>query len=334
MGIENVFRFLEEKGVEAPSVDMNLVQDVEVDLLALNFSYIRATHQNILYREFRKSPSARDTPIAPSTASSKLVQAVHRKLLQTFRPNASTRIHVDGYPTAQKKKGRENRQKQRAEGAATLSDLAHQIEQIADSATSTSVNPRAQKRRLIRSARKARTSWAKARVIDTATRESLARGLREFGWTVCRCVGEADVCIANTAHQSPDNIVVASSDSDHLFHGAKTLLRQDPRTRSFTTYDIQKVQETLEVNQEQWAVAAVVTNNDYTKQVRGQTFAKNLDLVRDCDAPDRQGILDQYCVRLVEDAHRYGPAMDIFFNRVETIEDAATSNDRNLAMPH
>src|SRR5690606_470164 len=105
-------------------------------------------------------------------------------------------------------------------------------------------------------------------------RESLVQGLTERGWRVRFCKGEVDVCIARIAHQSLDKIVIASSDSGHLLHGAKTFIRKYPPSSSFLIFNVEEIQELLEVNQEQWTVAGAVINNDCVKQVRDQTFAK------------------------------------------------------------
>ena len=52
---------------------------------------------------------------------------------------------------------------------------------------------------------------------------------------VCRCQGEADVCIGRRADEHSGQVVVASCDFDMLFHGVKELLKKDPRADVYTS---------------------------------------------------------------------------------------------------
>jgi hypothetical protein len=105
------------------------------------------------------------------------------------------------------------------------------------------------------------------------------------------------------------------------------LLRQDPRNHTFTSYQVQEILEKLEVTRPQWTVAAITTNNDYSAQVRSQTFAKNIEIARASNAGDPSTALDQYCTIMNVDSGRYGPAKDIFVDKVQTIMTESTSNE-------
>ncbi|KAI8345727.1 hypothetical protein B0O80DRAFT_266241 [Mortierella sp. GBAus27b] len=162
---------------------------------------------------------------------------------------------------------------------------------------------------------------------------AIAEGLKSYGWTVCHCDGEADVCIGQKAKRNPGLVVAASTDSDILFHGVKQLLRKDPRNHTFTSYHVEEILEKLEVTRSQWTVAAVTTNNDYSAQVKSQTFSKNIETARASDSEDPAAVLEKYCTIMNLDNGRFGPSKDVFMDNIETIMTESTSNESiDLAM--
>ncbi|KAG0197167.1 hypothetical protein BGX31_004998, partial [Mortierella sp. GBA43] len=162
---------------------------------------------------------------------------------------------------------------------------------------------------------------------------AIAEGLKSYGWTVCHCDGEADVCIGQKAKRNPGLVVAASTDSDILFHGVKQLLRKDPRNHTFTSYHVEEILEKLEVTRSQWTVATVTTNNDYSAQVKSQTFSKNIETARASDSEDPAAVLEKYCTIMNLDNGRFGPSKDVFMDNIETIMTESTSNESiDLAM--
>ncbi|KAG0220638.1 hypothetical protein BGX31_010757, partial [Mortierella sp. GBA43] len=121
MGVEGVFPYLEEKGVKASKVTPKIIQEeVDIDLMALYYSYIRATDHRLRYQEYRKS-----TPPASSQATPRLIRLLHGKLKETFGPGSV--VHIDGNQTAQKSRARGIRSKRREEKIAELEDCATKI---------------------------------------------------------------------------------------------------------------------------------------------------------------------------------------------------------------
>ncbi|KAI8356066.1 hypothetical protein B0O80DRAFT_497583 [Mortierella sp. GBAus27b] len=271
---------------------------------------------NIIYKDCRH---------AQSDPARRLVHSLHSKLKSAFAFHPSNTIHIDGSPSLQKSRARQSRTAQKAKQEQALSGCYEEFEVLAATTNNESQSSRT-RRRLIKLIKQARERWKKARVIDTTTREQIAKGLESLGWVVCRCKGEADICVRQKASETPET-VVASTDSDYLFHGVKRLLKKDSRTHKFTSYDVDNIIQHLGVSRDQWALAAVVTNNDYSKQVRGQTFSKNIVAVRDCDKNDRSLALNQYCARFGVDATWFSQATGIFFDGIETLMEASTSND-------
>ncbi|KAF8910304.1 hypothetical protein BGZ58_005925, partial [Dissophora ornata] len=240
--------------VETPLVDMTLVRHVDVDMLGVYFSYIRAVHKGIMYEVFRQA--AKTVPRIPTAESIKmqLVGTLHKKLLGTFSQDAATVLHFDGLPTAQKAKAREARRGRISKNVASMNDLAQEIQGIVSASDGVPI-PKAQKRRLLRLNQQAKRVWSSSRIIDSATKDGLITGLKGLGWEVCRCQGEADVCIGRKADKHPGQVVAASADSDLLFHRLKTLLRKDTKSHVFTEYKMENVIQKLQVNEIQWIVA-------------------------------------------------------------------------------
>ncbi|KAF9972219.1 hypothetical protein BGZ65_009937, partial [Modicella reniformis] len=84
---------------------------------------------------------------------------------------------------------------------------------------------------------------------------------------------------ALVADDNPGKVVVASSDSDMLFHG-EVLLRKDPRKHTFSSY---------------------------------------FRSLHRCDAEDKHGVLDQYCAQMAVSSSRYEMTKQIFIDKSETM---------------
>lgn len=326
MGVEGVFPHLAAMEVETPLVDMALVRCVEVDMLSLYFSYIRAVQKGIMYKAFRRDATIASQKPTSEILNRNLVNTLHKKLLETFTQDIETVLHFDGQPTAQKARARSARMVRNSKNLTTINDFSQNIREIACSSESGPI-PRARKRRLLRLNQQLKRSWGDARTIDSDTKKSLSTGLKQLGWNVCTCQGEADACIGRKADQYPGKIVVASADSDMLFYPLKTLLRKDTRNHTFTEYNIESLIQKLNVTTPQWIAAGIVTNNDYSGHLRGQSFVKNLGVVRSCIAVDAKGVLDQYCIKMNVDKDRYKMAADIFLDRLETTVEESSSNE-------
>ncbi|KAG0304984.1 hypothetical protein BGZ98_004744 [Dissophora globulifera] len=312
MGVEGVFPHLTELEVATPVVDMVNIKAVDIDMLIYS--------AEARYNAFRHGSYSNEA------TTTRLAHALHSRLSDTFTQNDSTVLHFDGAETSQKGLAREARRKLSSKNVQDLTDFAAKVHAIVAAADNTPIS-RTTKRRVLRLNRQVKQRWGLARIIDSATKSDLVAHLKDLGWETCHCQGEADVCIGQKADKHPGEVVVASSDSDMLFHRVKELIRKVPRSRTFTSYDLKDVLQRVRVSEVQWVVAGVVTNNDYTRHVQGQSFPKNLALVRECDAGDFQDVLDQYCDKLGVNSIIFGPAKDVFINRFEVREADSTSNE-------
>jgi hypothetical protein len=170
--------------------------------------------------------------------------------------------------------------------------------------------------------------WRGARIIDPFIKSALPDELKKLGWSVCRCQGEADICIGHKAALNPGMVVAASADSDLLFHHLKILLRKDPKTHTFKELKLDDILSTLDISQSQWIVAAIVSNNDYSAHVPGQSFSKNLTTLRSyADVDDPLQLLACYCEFFNIHPDRYKQSVDIFLSKSETLIEELSSND-------
>ena len=142
---------------------------------------------------------------------------------------------------------------------------------------------RSRRQKVVKLSKAALRNWKYARGIEPATRARLVGHLTHSGWTVCQCIGEADVCISRQPWQGQGpaprrHVVVASSDSDFLFHKVHILLRQDPQRRS-TFYQIDIVNDVINplgVTEVEWLSAGIISNNDYSPSILRWSFSRNL----------------------------------------------------------
>ena len=183
----------------------------------------------------------------------------------------------------------------------------------------------------MREAHTAQQLWKPARSLDSQMKEVLAEELRDLGWSVCQCDGEADVCIAG--QQGP--ITVATTDSDFLFLGVDTILRQDPQDRSsFREFSIQDILESLDIEQEAWTAVGVVTKNDYCQNIPEHGISTNFKAIQPISMAgmsDPKGILDEYCSQVSEKTKKsynrsmFQLAYDVFFDHHEDLEENPTA---------
>ncbi|KAF9914938.1 hypothetical protein FBU30_002289, partial [Linnemannia zychae] len=314
MGIEGAFRFLDEEGIEPPQADMQLVRNAHVDILGAYYSYICRTGQSQMLASFRDGVDE---------ALDSLTRSIHAKLKHSFTPD-SVVLHFDGSATVEKSKARKKRKDSRDKYVTEMHDQAQKLRDIMNSAGYSKTT----KRRLVRTLRHVKSKWASARGVDRATRTALASSLEHEGWNVCRCLGEADVCIGQVAKNSSSTTVAVSNDSDHLFHGCDVLYRWNGN--GYSEYNIEKIIQQLNVTWEQWVTAAICTSNNYTTHATGQSFKKNMGLLRQCNANTIQGVLQQYCEIIGVSPSSFDESISIFIHKTETIEKENDSNDTDV----
>ncbi|KAK3828369.1 MAG: hypothetical protein J3Q66DRAFT_383120 [Benniella sp.] len=292
MGVNDAWAFLDSIGIRGHEVDPKRLQGpVQVDTLSLVRQYIITTEHNIVQEQARTAAKGRaNTPTEPQMEEkkmSRLARAVNNKLAQNFKQSDSI-LHFDGSYTKQKEHSHLKRMDRQQEALQNALAAIARTQQVAHSSVNNQSEPsvststaetikRSEQRRVIRASNKARSLCKTARTLSANTKTELMARLEGFGWHVCGCHGEADVCISNL----PGPILVATSDSDFLFQPVQSILRQDPFQKSrYREYRVEEVLETLKMSRNAWAVVGTVTSNDYGHGIPGYTIKKNVEVVQ------------------------------------------------------
>ncbi|KAG0006557.1 hypothetical protein BGZ65_006692 [Modicella reniformis] len=135
--------------------------------------------------------------------------------------------------------------------------------------------------------------------------------------------------------------MVATSDSDFLFHGVDVVLRQDPRQRSkYRAINIQHdILDKLEISPAAWTVAGVISRNDYTNNVPGCGLQTNVDIMKTVDMElAREDLLLEYCETIsverglteVCQTSQFDMSKDIFFDHRESMMEVPLSTNTAL----
>ncbi|KAG0030690.1 hypothetical protein BGZ83_004681, partial [Gryganskiella cystojenkinii] len=111
-------------------------------------------------------------------------------------------------------------------------------------------------------------------------RQALIRHLQQTGWTVRVCETEADVAIAQDS--KPDNIVI-SADSDMLGYASVTTLWRPVGKHLVLAYKISDICKVLGLTRQQLTALAVVSSNDYNRNIFSLGPATNYAIIKGID---------------------------------------------------
>ncbi|KAF9081531.1 hypothetical protein BGX27_004875, partial [Mortierella sp. AM989] len=344
MGVEGVFPFLKSVGIEGIEVDIRTIVDpIHVDVLSLFRAYIIATETSIQTRIAKRETR---TPSSTATETPVLYQAnaLDTRLSKLFQKTKDT-LHFDGSHTHQKSLARTKRSTQHRSQLAKAEGLIGKVVDLISAVIPPNGAPpipctRSRRQKIVKLSKAALRNWKYARGIEPATRANLVANLTNSGWTVCQCFGEADVCISRQIGPTPArHVVVASSDSDFLFHKVQTLLRQDPQRRS-TFYRIDIVTDILNrlgITEAEWICAGIISNNDYASSLFGRNFLRSLTLINNANhkypsSADSHLLLARF--PRVSEASRifdvyYQHAVGIFIKLKETLENGVAAVDNS-----
>ena len=363
MGVENAFRYLESKGITGESVEVRDIEiPIHIDVLSLLRAYINSTRKSILLnirlRDAHSNHRDRTEAEVQNECTLQLSRCVSAKLKQLgFRPGHVV-LHFDGGPSVQKGKARNKRMEATEQQTKAVQlqvlrtvltiHLPPRPRHLPPASDTLPMSPppsrdplsepddpppsvnRAWREKAMKSAGRAMRSYRTAPVMEKRFLGSLMDSLSSE-WEVHQCLGEADICIPNTGCN-----IVATSDSDFLFHGIDIVLRQDPQDRSkFLRYNMDDVLFQLHMTWPMWTVAAVVSNNDYSEHVRGQGFLTNVNLIQNISGATKkseQALLTSYCSTVSRargiqglTPQRFEHAVSIFIRHEEDIQQTPPS---------
>ena len=105
--------------------------------------------------------------------------------------------------------------------------------------------------------------------------------MKQAGWTVRICDTEADLAIA--ADCQPDDVVI-STDSDMLAYGSVSILWRPISKYLVLVYKLVDVCQQLGLSRDHLTTLAVVSLNDYNKNIYSLGPATNCSIIKRLDA--------------------------------------------------
>ncbi|KAI8599824.1 hypothetical protein EDD21DRAFT_416424 [Dissophora ornata] len=110
-----------------------------------------------------------------------------------------------------------------------------------------------------------------------ASRMEFVNYMRQRGWTVFICRTEADLAIAIDVH---DTDIIISKDSDMMAYQSVKTLWRPVSNNLILVYKIPDVLATLGISRMQLTALAVVSRNDYHKNIHSLGAATNFDVIK------------------------------------------------------
>ncbi|KAF9117569.1 hypothetical protein BGW39_002056 [Mortierella sp. 14UC] len=261
-----------------------------------------------------------------------LSKSVHKLLLKDFTPSSST-LWFDGAATLQKRFAHQSRGLSSSKARAKFEAVVQEINLLMDSMELSVAPPRSKIRRLVLLINKnLKPKWIGTRTFSRETKDMLVSTLhQEYGWRARVVQGETDVELARKA--TTGLITIVSRDSDMYFHGAEIFVRFDMKQKVYKMYRLQDILDTLEITQDIWRAAAVVSQNDFDPHLPGQSFYKNLQSIISLSCLDGPGspetktpeLVHQYCRHFGLDVHFFDKSLDIFYHHHEDADSSALS---------
>ncbi|KAF9344664.1 hypothetical protein BGX26_004059, partial [Mortierella sp. AD094] len=267
MGLKGFYPLLRKKGYQPSVVHSSAVPTTSttttirrLDLLS-RFGVIRAAY----------SQNAVDK-----------AHMILEKDIQRFGSQENILIYVDGAQAAEKKDTAEIRVNARKKAVAqcekSLTELKGRIDNI---------NTKPRKRHFT----DVKTSLANTFYWTLPMREAFAEYMKEAGWTVRLCETEADLAIAQ---ECKPNDVVISADSDMLAYSTVTTLWRPVSKGLILVYDLEDVCRTLSLSRAQLTALAVVSGNDYGKNIYSLGAVTNYSIIKTIQGKETRDIVAEY----------------------------------------
>jgi hypothetical protein len=120
-----------------------------------------------------------------------------------------------------------------------------------------------------------------------SSKDGLCALLRSQGWIVKLCTTEADVGIASDC--TPEDIVV-TRDSDMLAYQKVMTIMRPTRGNKALVYDVHNVLQSIGLSREQLTTLAVISTNDYSRNIPTLGCATNFGIVKRLNASGKNSI--------------------------------------------
>ncbi|KAF9271711.1 hypothetical protein BGZ74_005720, partial [Mortierella antarctica] len=122
-------------------------------------------------------------------------------------------------------------------------------------------------------------------------REAFIHYMQEAGWKVWMCETEVDLAIAQDCE--PDDIVI-SANSDMLVYSTISTLWHPVSRGIFLVYELEDVCHTLSFTKAQLTALAVVSKNDYGKNIYSLGLATNYSIIKSIQGKGTRDTIAEY----------------------------------------
>lgn len=251
MGLKDWFPFLRRKGHEPPVLQQSEAavsspdNTRRVDVLSF-FAVIKSAYAN--------------KPLVQA-------HAFLEKHLMKLGTKENLVLYVDGEQAAEKEHANMIREAAREKAAVRCNQSLATLEQRIDD------NLRIRKSHFSA----VRTSLSSTFKWSFPDRQAFLAYMNQAGWTVRECETEADVAIAVDC--KPEDIVI-SADSDMLGYASISTLWRPISRDQFLVYKLPDVLRDLALSRAQLTALAVVSSNDYNKNIYSLGPATNYSIIK------------------------------------------------------
>ncbi|KAF8976403.1 Rad2 nuclease, partial [Haplosporangium bisporale] len=265
MGLKDWFRFIRRNGYDAVVIHISAMlismgsRKGRVDVLSF-YPVIRNAYSHH----------------APEKAHSILEQHLMR-----FGSKSNLILYVDGEPALEKQETAKHRKESREKATIKCKESLDKLEAIIIN----NVKPR--KRHFT----DVKTSLASTFCWSSQHRQSFIEYMKQAEWSVRICETEADVAIAVDCQ--PGDIVI-SADSDMLAYGSVSTLWRPISKYLVLAYKLADVCQQLGLTRDHLTALAVVSSNDYSRNIYSLGPATNYSIIKSLDAQDTKSIVTAY----------------------------------------
>ncbi|KAI1306435.1 hypothetical protein EDD11_004766, partial [Mortierella claussenii] len=246
--------------------------------------------------------------------------AAHRSLekeVSRFGTALNMTLYIDGDPAKEKAETAAERQKRREKALEQTATSLTTLESRIDN------NQGLRKRHFV----DVRSGIASSFYWSMESRRSFADYMAERHWTVSVVATEADLAIAIDAN--PRDIII-SCDSDMLAYESIVTLWRPVSNGMILVYSIPDLLLTLGITRAQLTALAVVSRNDYNKNIRCLGPATNFSIIKSIDSLDPKEVVHSYLAdtRVIsrnKDKKEFEDSIRVFIDKRQTKLDRVDS---------
>ncbi|KAI1287156.1 hypothetical protein EDD11_010487, partial [Mortierella claussenii] len=265
MGLKDWFPFLRRKGYSP------LVIHASVILLAMGNK--KGLVDVLSFYGVIKNAYSRHSPEKAHT--------ILEDHLNRFGSKSNLVLYIDGGPALEKQVTAKQRKEARDKATKKCADSIEKLENIINN------NSKPRKTHFA----DVWKSLAGSFYWSTEDRQSFIVYMKEAGWSVRICETEADVAIAVDCQ--PDDIVI-SADSDMLAYGSVSTLWRPISKYLVLEYKLTDVCLQLGMTRHHLTALAVISSNDYNRNVYSLGPATNYSIIKSINEKDAKSIVTGY----------------------------------------